>query len=371
MRRIAHPGHVVLRLLALVAAAGAPATVFSQGFSSAVGGNSERLPPPVSLAGSGQTAPAADPNLIGRVDWSPWTASQVTIPQRFYAGAELLLVRPHLSEPIAFFAGDNLGGTATGKMYLFEFNYQASPRVFLGYRNPATGNAVQFTYWHYQGSERLSFDSESADEGFVPNAWLPGAEFVAEGGLGAEIHEELWLRLDLFDIELFTPFVFDDGRWLVTASAGARIADFSQRWDILLIDDSAEVVFDQTLSLGFVGAGPRVGLAARRNIGTRGALYLKGGYAILLGERFGHVESTPLDEGAPGFSLDENLTRMVTVTDIELGGSWRAWDHVILSAGYMFQAWTDLSGLTSNLNFTSNSNLLTFDGFVARCAVQF
>ena len=108
---------------------------------------------------------------------------------------------------------------------------------------------------------------------------------------------------------------------------------------------------------------------ARRNIGTRGALYLKGGYAILLGERSGHVETTLLtEEGFSGFSFDERLTRMATVTDIELGGSWRAREHVIVSAGYMLQIWTDL---TTNLKFTGNSNQFTLDGFVARISLQY
>ena len=177
------------------------------------------------------------------------------------------------------------------------------------------------------------------------------------------------LRLNVFDIEFFKPAALNSGRWLLTGSVGARILDFGQSTTTLGTDATA-LVYQQLQGNAFTGAGPRLGLEAQRNLGSSAALYVRGGYALLVG---GHTGTFSADDlvNVNSITIRENLSRTVTVADIEVGGSWRARQNVILSAGWMFQAWTDLGGTGGILNLTDNANILSFDGLVVRAALSF
>ncbi len=97
---------------------------------------------------------------------------------------------------------------------------------------------------------------------------------------------------------------------------------------------------------------------------------MRGGYGILLGGHSGYFASNDL-VNVSSFVVNESLARMVTVADIELGASWRASDRWALSAGYMFQVWTNLAGTGGLVNLNDTSNILSFDGLVARASMQF
>ncbi|HEY4312680.1 MAG TPA: Lpg1974 family pore-forming outer membrane protein [Pirellulales bacterium] len=311
------------------------------------------------------------------VAWSALEIAQSTLSQGYYAGADYLLLRPHFSEPVAFMYGQGNNGQVSATMSPFDFNYQSSPRVFLGYRSPVTGAGVQFTYWHFQENAGTGFNAVGQNAGFIPNVDIIW-ELIGQGNnnnnnngpdFGNQISAQMHLRLNVFDIDFFKPVALGAGRWLLTGSVGARIMDFSQSTNTLSYD-SGTPSFTQFQTNAFTGAGPRATLEARRNFGPRTALYMRGGYGMLLG---GHTASYSVDDiiNVNSVTIRESLTRMVSVADIEFGGSWRASDRLVLSAGYMFQFWTDLGGTGGILNLTDNSNILSFDGLVTRASFQF
>ena len=104
------------------------------------------------------------------VAYSAIEAAQTTLPQCYYAGADYLLIRPQMSEPAAFLFGhgDN-NGNVNAALNTFDFNYQSSPRVFLGYRSPTSGSGIQFTYWHFQENASSNFNATTQNSGFIPD----------------------------------------------------------------------------------------------------------------------------------------------------------------------------------------------------------
>ena len=98
--------------------------------------------------------------------------------------------------------------------------------------------------------------------------------------------------------------------------------DFSQSTTTLCYNNGTPS-FNQFQANSFTGAGPRLVAEARRNLGMRTSLYVHGGYGILLGGHSGGYLATDFVNGG-SVAINENLARMVTVSDIEFGGSWRA-----------------------------------------------
>ena len=143
------------------------------------------------------------------------------------------------------------------------------------------------------------------------------------------------------------------------------------------LDPGSGASFQQASAISFTGAGPRLGAEARRNIGARGALYCRGGYALLLGAHtaslsaFANFDPSNPNNSPSTITINESLTRVVSVADIEFGGSWRLRDSVVLSAGYMFMSWIDIAGTGGIVSLTDNANVLGFDGLVTRLAIQF
>jgi len=343
---------------------GAPVEVGAAGSGVLWSGSLEKR-----LTETAESMDSASPAAVQPVAWSALELAQRTVPQGVYAGADYLLLKPRMSEPISFFSGGENNGAIDINANAFNFNYQSSPRVFLGYRNPATGSAVQFTYWHFQDSDGMS-NTAPPNSGFIPN--LPLFMFLIGNGFesnpGDTIVSQMKMQLNVYDIEFFKPVALGGGRWLMTGSIGARILDYKQSIGTSVTDTNAIPTFLGQNNLKYTGAGPRAGLEARRIIGANGALYARGGYALLVGSRSAQANFQDFSQQGPAFMVNENLTKVISVADFELGGSWRYGNHVTLSAGWMVAAFTDLAGTSGTLNLTDNANILSFDGLVARAA---
>jgi hypothetical protein len=169
-------------------------------------------------------------------------------------------------------------------------------------------------------------------------------------------------------------------RWDLRWSAGARIADIS-RFDNNSITDAANTtVAFGNVNARFVGAGPRVSLQGRRYFGQAGglAVYAKASQSLLLGDyRISRTQVTPgtVDVATNILNGVDTLTRMVPVTDIELGATWQVAPFTYISAGWFFQCWWDLGqGETqggANFSALDTSNILGFDGLFVRGEMLF
>jgi hypothetical protein len=64
-----------------------------------------------------------------------------------------------------------------------------------------------------------------------------------------------------------------------------------------------------------------------------------------------------------------SLTRVVPVSEMEVGGTCRLGRHTVVSAGYLFHVWYDLGitqGIGGNLPSSDTANILSFDGLFVR-----
>lgn len=312
-------------------------------------------------------------------NWISMSQAQAGLPQGYYAGAELFFARASVNTSGTFATGANFnGGTDPNvQVHNFIFDYQSSPKLYVGWRSPNTGDALQFSYWHYDNLSTQSTTITDPNQAFVLIGGLNGDNQAPFMTPGDTITAYSTVNFNVYDAEYFKSLAFAGGRWLVTGSAGARIADINlNTWsDLAGIDQSGGgpgffVAGTFGNRVKFVGAGPRLTAEARRNIGAWFSLYARGGYAILLGSSQSHAYQTDVSSGG-SFNARSNGTGTVSVVDCELGASWRASDFLVLSTGYMFQSWQGITRSIGQSPVTAGSDFISFDGFVARAVLNY
>lgn len=71
----------------------------------------------------------------------------------------------------------------------------------------------------------------------------------------------------------------------------------------------------------------------------------------------------------------DQYSRMIPVTDIEVGGSWQVAPFTFVSVGYFFQCWWDLGWsetvIGTNYGPLDTSNIMGFDGLFVRGEMLF
>lgn len=309
-------------------------------------------------------------------NWMTMSQAQSGLPQGYYAGAELFFARASLNTPGMFATGTNFNGGNNPNVQVrnFVFDYQASPKIYLGWRSPDSGDAVQFSYWHFDNIATQSYTVTDPNQAFVVIGGLDdngGPPFQTPGDT---VSSHSSLQFNVYDIEYFKSLAFTGGRWLVTGSAGARIADVNQNtWtDVAGIDQFNNSFLAGTFGnkVTFVGAGPRLTAEGRRNLGAWFSLYARGGYSILLGSSQVQAYETDITNNA-SFNARSIGTGTVSVVDCELGASWRPSGFLVLSAGYMFQSWQGFTRTIGQSPISSGSDFISFDGFVARAVFSY
>ena len=116
-----------------------------------------------------ETIDDEEPIVVGRpVSWTALDAAQSTVPLGWYAGADYLLVRPRFSEPAAFLSGSGVNNQIDATLNTFSFDYQSSPRVFLGYRSPTTGSGAAVHVLAFPGEHFAEFCRNRTEFGLYP-----------------------------------------------------------------------------------------------------------------------------------------------------------------------------------------------------------
>jgi hypothetical protein len=295
--------------------------------------------------------------------------AQSTIPTGVYAGAELYFAQPRVGDGATFALGsdfDNGGPDIQTRNITFDF--QASPKAYFGWRSANTGDAVQFSYWHFDQAAETGFTITDGSTAFIPLSTLDDPQPYFE--IGDSILSRRTLNFNVYDIDYLKSLAFSGGRWLVTGSLGARIADIGQTESVVATVAGGEFSESGATTINFIGAGPRLTLEGRRNLGSYFSLYARGGYSILLGS----LESTISSEQAfddDSIRISDNRDRTVTVTEIELGASWSVTQNFILTGGYLFQAWSGLNNSIGQAVVIENSDFISFNGLVVRGIYSF
>ncbi|HXY32713.1 MAG TPA: Lpg1974 family pore-forming outer membrane protein [Planctomycetaceae bacterium] len=306
-------------------------------------------------------------------------------PGGVFGGADFLFVRPHFSEATAF-AHASLGPaglSVTGEE--LNFDYEASFRVFAGYRFEGSDTEVQFTYTRLDNHTSVDAGNPGPGQFLVdpfgnivgtatvvdPNSALFGHQITG----GDHISTDAGVTLNIYDIEVIKPIPLPCSQWALWYSFGVRIADVDQTYQSV-IDSGGAFFSGGKYSVDFVGAGPRVGLRGERFFGNNRSwsLYADTYASLIVGE---YDEDFSQVTTAPPFAAQQStkIIRTVPVAEIEMGASWCPYGRLRFSAGWLFQAWFDLG--TSGGKFdgfytvTENANIMSYEGLFVRGEIGF
>jgi hypothetical protein len=316
----------------------------------------------------------------------------------WYGGADYLFVRPRFSNAQAY---DQQVRTTVAPLVFTDtivqqkFDYQSSVRAFFGYRFNC-GDEIHFTYWNYENNGSVQ-SPLTPGAGALPEVFYGGQFMVRAGnpgsgpnqdGAGDSVLSTYGLTMNVYDID-YSKCCCGCGScgcnscgcgnccpvWTVKYSLGVRIADvrrYDNSFEAFPADPSPTPTAGY-LSASFIGAGPKVGLEARRYFrGNQFSLFARTDFSLLLGEY--DTTQTAVNPGVSTQIFTNNNDRIIPVAGIEMGGDWQVADNLKLSAGYLFQAWWDLGAyeqLTLSLPQVGNSNILGFDGLFARIEYDF
>ncbi|HZZ72678.1 MAG TPA: Lpg1974 family pore-forming outer membrane protein [Pirellulales bacterium] len=298
----------------------------------------------------------------------------------WFGGAEYLLLRTHLSQDTAYLRLDepNLNPPvfSTSTAINYNWDYASGIRAFVGYRLCDCGGELEFTYFGFNDTASAASATGTSTVMFTaPNDLSPSN--------GQTLFASASINLNTFDIDVSKRIPLGNcncccPEWDLKWSAGVRIADVRQSKDRYFSDPNTGVVRLTDYTTRFTGAGPRLGLEGRRYFGDCGnlSLFARGFGSLLLGDFDSRrtITTTAIPEVD---SSIQDQTRIIPVAEIEVGGSWQLSERLLLTGGYLFQAWWDL-GQSEIYTRTGNgfdtaldSNILSFDGFFVRAEYTF
>jgi Legionella pneumophila major outer membrane protein precursor len=318
---------------------------------------------------SNQRLAGADEDLAAAVEGN--AAAQ----NGFVAGADFLFVRPHFSEAPAYARGSfGPGGVSVAAQEL-DFDYEASLRAFVGYRFDDGKAELRLTYTRLPGQA----SQDAANLG--PSQFIvdPFGNVVgtAPGGAtgGNRISVDAAASADIYDLELIKQLSWSDSRWLLSFSAGLRIASVDQSYESVVTSGGA-FFGDGSYTADFVGAGPRLGLEGRWCFGPNReySLFARGYGSLLVGDFDMAFRMASAAMPAPA-TQSSDIVRMIPVAEIEMGAAIHPCSWLELSAGWLFQTWIDLGDSGAKYGgyytITQNANIMAFEGFFARAEVAF
>jgi hypothetical protein len=313
----------------------------------------------------------------------------------WYGSVDYLLMRPRLSQGVAEVRRTLVSGTGTAaptsstlndNSVEFPFRYQSAFRVAIGYRLLDCGGDIQVAYWRMTGNASITDGPANTETdnpfiaGQLKNNPANGQFFAASTGITANIFDVDFAKC----LSMGGPCGPCDAcycpRWDLRWNAGARIADISRFDNNVTSDANGNAVTTGLIDARFVGAGPRVGMQGRRYFGANGclSLFARANQSLLIGDyRMSRSKITPGDSevGTVTTNQFDRFSRMVPVTDIEVGGSWQVAPYTYISAGYFFQCWWDLGQsetvIGTNFGPLDTANILGFDGFFVRGEMLF
>jgi hypothetical protein len=315
----------------------------------------------------------------------------------WYGGADYLLAKPHFSQGYAAIVCTTTTSTATTpnvstlteNAVPFPYRYSSMYRVFLGYHLSDCGGDINFTYWNLQSTAATTLGPANVTNG----SNVIFGQVLNNPADGQFLNASSGIRVNIFDID-FSKYLIYGGpgrpcdsnfcpRWDMRWFAGARIAQVNRFDNNSVVNPDGSTSASGMINANFYGAGPKIGIQARRYIGAsqRFSVYAKGSMSLLLGQFHGsRTQNVPGDTLTPTSitTANDNTSRVIPVTDIEVGGSYQLCPQFFVSAGYFVQCWWDLgygetigTGAVTSFGALDTSNIMAWTGLFVRAELFF
>jgi len=279
-----------------------------------------------------------------------------------YAGYAFVFAKPRFGTAAAYSVYEYGDDQETSTEVGFDFDYELSPRIWLGYAGPG-GLGVRARYWEFDHAGN-PFSLECTERSVYYESWA--AAHYAFSWASAEIGETMDIRygleLDVADFEVTQQINFR--RASIVASGGIRYARMAQDFHTrVTVTATGELLEQVDANRVFEGLGPTIALALRRPIGSRGlALFGTVRGSVLLGEtnaRLDELQVRSEDEYDGRYDTDD----VIGVGEAEIGVEWvgplAEGICLLLRSGYQGQIWVDADAPNNSFYGTP----LGFDGF--------
>jgi hypothetical protein len=315
----------------------------------------------------------------------------------WYGGADYLLAKPHFSQGYAAIVCTTTTNTSTTpnlstlteNAVPFPYRYSSMYRVFLGYHLSDCGGDINFTYWNLQSTAATTLGPANVTDG--TNVIF--GQVLNNPADGQYLNASSGIRVNIYDID-FSKYLIYGGpgrpcdcnfcpRWDMRWFAGVRIAQVNRFDNNSVVNPDGSTTANGMINANFYGAGPKIGIQARRYIGQsqRFSVYAKGSMSLLLGQFHGsRTQNIPGDINTPTSitTANDNTSRVIPVTDIEVGGSYQLYSQFFVSAGYFVQCWWDLgygetigTGAVTSFGALDTSNIMAWTGLFVRAELFF
>lgn len=253
----------------------------------------------------------------------------------FIAGAELAFLKPHFKDNIAYVFQDvNFVST----FQTFDYGYETSPRLWLGYRSCCgLGLLVRYFEFH-QNAQR----SDIVPPGAVQAGFSPvidpefNFDFIAFAA-GDAVDASHSLELRTVDLEASQSGIV--GAWSLLGSFGIRYATIDQDYRMTR-NPGNDVLLSESR---FEGVGPTVSLHAGRPLWRGLAVFSSVRGSIL----FGDEDSMTFVSGVASTVRDAD--EQLSIGEIQLGLEWSAKMNVadpFVRASWEGQVWNGARSLT-------------------------
>lgn len=262
-----------------------------------------------------------------------------------YAGFSVMFAKPHFKEA---FQATIVDQTGTLTMVPFSYDYDVSPRVWLGYLSES-GLGVQTRYWGYdQTGDRFQSNRFTAAGTQAVTVVFPGViqatpsdqVLTVDNGLEVEVVDLMGtLRLQL-------------GETTITPGGGVAYVKMLQTFDANVANaDTGSVLQQLVWQRDFEGVGPAAMLDMRRPLGCTGLAVVGGfrGYLLFGNKDLDRAELNGIGGGPPFLTMDK-ADEVLGIGEIELGLEWsrqfQCGSSLFVRGTYEGQLWSDIGAPT-------------------------
>jgi len=275
----------------------------------------------------------------------------------WFGGADYLLIRPHQTYDSAFDITPNGASGPAVTNVNFNPSFGNGVHLFAGYET-SCDEALRFGYTYMYNATLRSAAVPDGASILSPQ----GAELFPGDSIDATEH----LLLNIWDIEDVRKVNFAGcgckdccPHWDIHWSWGVRLVQLDESiLDSVNGPDASEFTQKST----FFGAGPRLGIDVRRQLGhSKLSAYVSADAALIVGEQRTTGTNTP--SGSNGVQALPNF-------DVQIGLSWKPTCHLTITSGYLFESFGDATLLSEAPSLAllapPQASNLSYDGFFFR-----